>query len=48
MRSFARLSGGMAVVALAGAAYRGVGTPDCIHSGQEAARATIARLTANP
>ena len=25
-------------LALAGAAYRGVGIPDCIHSGEEAAR----------
>jgi oxygen-dependent protoporphyrinogen oxidase len=32
-------------LALAGAAYRGVGIPDCIHSGEEAAR-TIARALA--
>jgi protoporphyrinogen/coproporphyrinogen III oxidase len=32
-------------LALAGAAYRGVGIPDCIHSGEEAAR-TIARSLA--
>lgn len=29
---------------LAGAAYRGVGIPDCIHSGQQAARAAWAHL----
>jgi oxygen-dependent protoporphyrinogen oxidase len=33
---------------LAGAAYRGVGIPDCVRSGEEAARATIERFTANP
>jgi oxygen-dependent protoporphyrinogen oxidase len=43
-----RLAAGIPALALAGAAYRGVGTPDCIRSGQEAARATIERLTANP
>ncbi|HEX6385026.1 MAG TPA: protoporphyrinogen oxidase [Anaerolineae bacterium] len=30
---------------LAGAAYRGVGIPDCIHSGEEAARAAASRLS---
>jgi protoporphyrinogen/coproporphyrinogen III oxidase len=33
---------------LACAAYRGVGIPDCIRGGEEAARATIERFTANP
>jgi protoporphyrinogen/coproporphyrinogen III oxidase len=33
---------------LAGAAYRGVGVPDCVRSGEDAARATIERFTANP
>jgi protoporphyrinogen/coproporphyrinogen III oxidase len=33
---------------LAGAAFRGVGIPDCVRSGEEAARATIERFTANP
>jgi protoporphyrinogen/coproporphyrinogen III oxidase len=33
---------------LAGAAYRGVGIPDCVRSGEQAARATIERFTANP
>lgn len=33
-------------LALAGAAYRGVGIPDCIHSGEEAAR-SIARTLSN-
>jgi oxygen-dependent protoporphyrinogen oxidase len=32
-------------LALAGAAYRGVGIPDCIRSGEEAA-ATVARALA--
>ena len=31
-------------LALAGAAYRGVGIPDCIHSGEEAARAIASSL----
>jgi oxygen-dependent protoporphyrinogen oxidase len=31
-------------LALAGAAYRGVGIPDCIHSGEEAARAVARSL----
>jgi oxygen-dependent protoporphyrinogen oxidase len=31
-------------LALAGAAYRGVGIPDCIHSGEEAARAVASSL----
>lgn len=38
-------------LALAGAAYRGVGIPDCIHSGEQAARLvarSLARLTARP
>jgi oxygen-dependent protoporphyrinogen oxidase len=40
-------------LALAGAAYRGVGIPDCIHSGEEAARSLAAalagaRVTAKP
>ncbi len=29
---------------LAGAAYRGVGIPDCIHQGSEAARKALAYL----
>ncbi len=33
-------------LALAGAAYRGVGIPDCIHSGEEAARAVALSLSA--
>jgi oxygen-dependent protoporphyrinogen oxidase len=31
--------------ALAGAAYRGVGIPDCIRSGEEAARLILDQLT---
>jgi oxygen-dependent protoporphyrinogen oxidase len=31
-------------LALAGAAYRGVGIPDCIHSGELAADALVERL----
>jgi oxygen-dependent protoporphyrinogen oxidase len=31
-------------LALAGAAYRGVGIPDCIHSGEEAARSLARSL----
>ena len=31
-------------LALAGAAYRGVGIPDCIHSGEEAARSLALSL----
>lgn len=30
---------------VAGAAYRGIGIPDCINSGEQAARATLAHLT---
>ena len=33
-------------LALAGAAYRGVGIPDCIHSGEEAARSLVESLAA--
>jgi protoporphyrinogen/coproporphyrinogen III oxidase len=33
---------------LAGAAYRGVGIPDCVRSGKQAALAAIERFTANP
>ncbi len=33
-------------LALAGAGYRGVGIPDCIHSGEEAARSLASSLTA--
>jgi oxygen-dependent protoporphyrinogen oxidase len=33
-------------LALAGAAYRGVGIPDCIHSGEEAARSLAESLAA--
>jgi oxygen-dependent protoporphyrinogen oxidase len=33
-------------LALAGAAYRGVGIPDCIHSGEEAARSLARSFTA--
>jgi protoporphyrinogen/coproporphyrinogen III oxidase len=32
-------------LALAGAAYRGVGVPDCIHSGEQAAAAILSQLT---
>jgi oxygen-dependent protoporphyrinogen oxidase len=32
--------------ALAGAAYRGVGIPDCVRSGEEAARAIFDRIAA--
>ena len=35
-------------LALAGAAYRGVGIPDCIHSGEEAARSVAASLAGVP
>jgi protoporphyrinogen/coproporphyrinogen III oxidase len=35
-------------LALAGAAYRGVGVPDCVHSGELAAEAIIAHLAAHP
>jgi oxygen-dependent protoporphyrinogen oxidase len=35
-------------LALAGAAYRGVGIPDCIHSGEEAARSLARSLAAAP
>jgi oxygen-dependent protoporphyrinogen oxidase len=31
-------------LALAGAAYRGVGIPDCIHSGEDAARSLARSL----
>lgn len=43
-----RLASAIPAFALAGAAYRGVGTPDCVHSGQEAARLTIERLSTDP
>jgi oxygen-dependent protoporphyrinogen oxidase len=33
---------------LAGNAYRGVGIPDCIHSGESAAQALVAYLTTSP
>ena len=33
--------------AIAGAAYRGVGIPDCVRSGEEAADATFAKLSAS-
>jgi protoporphyrinogen/coproporphyrinogen III oxidase len=33
-------------LALAGAAYRGVGIPDCVHSGEEAARSVVLSLSA--
>ncbi len=33
-------------LALAGAAYRGVGIPDCIYSGEEAARSIARSLAA--
>ena len=33
--------------ALAGAAYRGVGIPDCVRSGEDAADATFAKLSAS-
>ena len=32
--------------AIAGAAYRGVGIPDCVRSGEDAADATVAKLSA--
>ena len=35
-------------LALAGAAYRGVGIPDCIHSGEEAARSLAESLVRIP
>lgn len=35
-------------LALAGAAYRGVGVPDCIHSGEEAARSVARSLAGVP
>jgi oxygen-dependent protoporphyrinogen oxidase len=35
-------------LALAGAAYRGVGIPDCIHSGEEAARSLARALAGAP
>jgi len=35
-------------LALAGAAYRGVGIPDCIHSGEEAARSVARSLVGAP
>ena len=35
-------------LALAGAAYRGVGIPDCIHSGEEAARSLAQSLAGVP
>jgi len=35
-------------LALAGAAYRGVGIPDCIHSGEEAARSLVRSLARVP
>jgi oxygen-dependent protoporphyrinogen oxidase len=35
-------------LALAGAAYRGVGIPDCIDSGEEAARSVARALAAAP
>ena len=34
----------IAGLALAGAAYRGVGVPDCVRSGETAADAVLARL----
>jgi oxygen-dependent protoporphyrinogen oxidase len=33
---------------LAGAAYRGVGVPDCVHSGENAAEAAFERLASRP
>jgi oxygen-dependent protoporphyrinogen oxidase len=35
-------------LALAGSAYRGVGVPDCIRSGEEAAERILSRLTSEP
>ncbi len=35
-------------VILAGAAYRGVGVPDCVRQGKEAAEAVLARVAAEP
>ena len=32
-------------VELAGAAYRGVGVPQCVHSGEQAAERVLARIT---
>jgi len=43
MESAAAALGGLA---LAGSAYRGVGIPDCIHSGEQAADAVLASLDA--
>jgi oxygen-dependent protoporphyrinogen oxidase len=34
-------------LALAGAAYRGIGVPDCVHSGEQAAAAIFSDLTLN-
>ena len=35
---------GLPNLMLAGAAYRGVGVPDCVHSGEQAAQALFERL----
>jgi oxygen-dependent protoporphyrinogen oxidase len=34
-------------LALAGSAYRGVGIPDCVHSGEEAAEKVLNRFLAD-
>jgi oxygen-dependent protoporphyrinogen oxidase len=39
-----RIVAGIPAFAIAGAAYRGVGIPDCVHSGEQAAEAIFANL----
>jgi oxygen-dependent protoporphyrinogen oxidase len=41
-----RIVGEIPAVAIAGAAYRGVGIPDCVRSGEQAADSIFAQLTA--
>jgi protoporphyrinogen/coproporphyrinogen III oxidase len=41
-----RIVGEIPAFAIAGAAYRGVGIPDCVHSGEQAADSIFAQLTA--
>jgi oxygen-dependent protoporphyrinogen oxidase len=38
------IAAGIPNLYLAGAAYRGVGVPDCVHSGEDAAEAAFERL----
>ena len=42
-----RRAAALPALALAGSALRGVGVPDCIHSGELAAEAVLSQLTAN-